>query len=240
MSTLDEVMEEKIKSSDAGMELERRKYLKACIKPYSKGTYSKIFNGQTNWSFDKFTVFDISNIPEAVKKPLYDILLKDTWQFAKKDGTINPTRKDIYVDECHEFADPQNPQTLMFLSTKLSKQGRGFGIRLITATQNLPDFLSIPRFGQAIIDNSYFKLFMRLGESDIPVAKKLYSFSDSEIKILKGTGGKKKGSKGKGIFIVGSQRVVIQTRASKFELEVIDPVQFEEIYGVKSRYLNLG
>ena len=240
MSTLDEVMEEKIKNSDTEMELERRKYLKACIKPYSKGTYSKIFNGQTNWNFDKFTVFDISNIPEAVKKPLYDILLKDTWQFAKKDGTINPTRKDIYVDECHEFADPQNPQTLMFLSTKLSKQGRGFGIRLITATQNLPDFLSIPRFGQAIIDNSYFKLFMRLGESDIPVAKKLYSFSDSEIKILKGTGGKKKGSKGKGIFIVGSQRVVIQTRASKFELEVIDPVQFEEIYGVKSRYLNLG
>lgn len=238
MATLDEVMNKKINSSESDMERERRKYLKACLKPYSQGTYSKIFNGQTNWDFDFFTVFDISCIPEAVKKPLYDILLKDTWQFAKKDGTINPTFKDIYVDECHEFADPENPQTLMFLSTKLSKQGRGFGVRLITATQNLPDFLSIPRYGQAIIDNSYFKLFMRLGESDLPVAQKLYSFSDNELKILKGTGNKRRGSKGKGIFIVGSQRVVIQTRASKFELEIIDPVQFKEIYNVNSRYMS--
>lgn len=238
MKDLYEIMSDKIKTSETDMEKERRNYIRACIKPYAIGTYSSIFDGQTNWDFEKFTVFDISNIPEAVKKPLYDILLKDTWQFAKKDGTVNPTQKDIYVDECHEFADPQNPQTLMFLSTKLSKQGRGFGVRLVTATQNLPDFLSIPRFGQAIIDNSYFKLFMRLGESDVPVAQKLYSFSDNEVKILKGSGSKRKGSKGKGIFIVGSQRTVIQTRASKHELEMIDPVQFEEIYGIKSRYLN--
>ena len=107
---------------------------------------------------------------------MYDILLKDTWQFAKKDGTINPTKKNIYVDECHEIADPKNPQTLEFLSVKLSKQGRGFGIRLITATQNLPDFLSIPRYGQAIIDNAYFKLFMRLGESDCQLLKNYIIF----------------------------------------------------------------
>ena len=67
----------------------------------------------------------------------------------------------------------------------------------------------------------------------MPVAKKLYNFSNSEIKILRGTGARGKGSKGKGIFIVGSQRVAIQTRASKYELEVIDPVQFEEVYGKK-------
>ncbi|WP_061311277.1 VirB4 family type IV secretion system protein [Clostridium botulinum] len=238
METLDKIMEEEINKTDTEMEKERLKYIKGCLRPYTKGAYSKIFNGQTNWDFDFFTVFDINNIPEAVKKPLYDILLKDTWQFCKKDGTVSPTRKNVYVDECHEFADPLNPQTLMFLSTKLSKQGRGFGIRLVTATQNLPDFLSIPRYGQAIIDNSYFKLFMKLGESDIPVAKKLYSFSENEIKILRGSGSRKKGTKGKGIFIIGAQRVLIQTKASKYELEVIDPEQFQEIYKQKSRFLN--
>lgn len=238
MQDLYNLLEEEIQKAETEKEKEILKDIKICIRPYAIGTYAKVFNGQTNWNFDPFTVFDISNIPESVAKPLYDILLKDTWQFAKKDGTVNPTRKDIYVDECHEFADPKNPQTLAFLSTKLSKQGRGFGIRLITATQNLPDFLSIPRYGQAIIDNSYFKLFMRLGESDLPVAKKLYSFSDGEMKVLKGSGAKGKGSKGKGIFIVGSQRVAIQARASKYELEIIDPTQFEEIYNLKSRYLN--
>ena len=238
MTDFYEVIDEYIDNAETEKEKDDLREIKICIRPYVKGAYSKTFNGQTNWDFEEFTIFNISNVSESVVKPLYDILLKDTWQFAKKDGTVNPSKKNIYVDECHEFADPQNPQTLAFLSTKLSKQGRGFGIRLITATQNLPDFLSIPRYGQAIIDNSYFKLFMRLGESDLPLAKELYSFSDGEIKILKGSGAKGKGSKGKGIFIVGSQRVAIQTRASKYELEVIDPIQFEEVYGRKSRYLN--
>lgn len=234
MEDLYELMEIKIKNPNSDMEKDRRTYLKSCIRPYAKGSYASIFNGQTNWDFDPFTVFDISNIPEAVKKLIYDILLKDTWQFCKKDGTIAPTLKNIYIDEVHELADPNNPQTLMFVSTKLIKQGRGFGIRLVTATQNLPDFLSIPRYGQAIIDNSYFKLFMRLGESDLPVAKKLYNFSDAEIKYL--SSNKKKGNKGRGIFVIGSQRVAIQTRASKDELEIIDPKQYKEIYKVDSRY----
>lgn len=235
MSTLEEIQTEKIENSKSAMERERREYIKACLRPYTLGVYATMFNGQTNWEFDFLTVFDISNVPEAVMKPLYDILLKDTWQFAKKDGTTNPTLKDIYVDECHEFADPKNPQTLVFLSTKLSKQGRGFGVRLVTATQNLPDFLSIPRYGQAIIDNSYFKIFFRLGETDLPVAKKLYNFSEAEMKVIGTTN--KKGNKGKGIFIVGSQRNVLQTTASKFELEIIDPKQFKELYNAESRYI---
>lgn len=236
MENLSELMENKIKNPNSDMEKDRRTYLRSCIRPYAIGTYSKIFNGQTNWDFNEFTVFDISNIPEAVQRLLYDILLKDTWQFCKKDGTINPTLKNVYIDEVHEFADPNNPQTLMFASTKLVKQGRGFGVRLVTATQNLPDLLSIPRYGQAIIDNSYFKLFMRLGESDLPVAKKLYNFSPNEIKFI--SSNKKTGNKGRGIFIVGSQRVAIQTRASKEELEILDPKQYEEIYRVKSRFYN--
>jgi len=117
------------------------------------------------------------------------------------------------------------------------KRGRKYGISFVTATQNLPDFLSIERYGQAIIDNSYFKLFFRMGETDIPVVKKLYNFSDQELAVLRGSTGKRKGAKGKGIFIAGSQRLVIQVRASKYELEIVDPIQYEEIYGQKSRFI---
>ena len=229
MSDLIEIMDKKSKGEIEELERERRSYLRACIKPYALGTYSKIFNGQSNWDIQPFTVLDISNVPDIVKKPLYDILLKDVWQFCKKDGTLRPTLKNIVVDECHEFADPNNPQTLQFLSTKIIKQGRGFGVRAVTATQNLPDLLSIERYGQAVIDNSYFKLFMRLGETDIPVAKNLYNLSPAEMKYI--SANKKTGNKGKGIFFVGSQRVAIQSKASKDELKIVDPVQFEEIYG---------
>lgn len=229
MENLMTIMDEAIEKADNELEKERRNYLRACIKPYATGTYSKIFNGQSNWNIDNFTVLDISNVPEIVQKPLYDILLKDVWRFCKKDGTLNPPTKNVYVDECHEFADPNNPQTLQFLSTKMVKQGRGFGVRLVTATQNLPDLLSIPRYGQAIIDNSYFKLFMRLGESDLPVATKLYNLSPAEVKYI--SSNKRTGNKGKGIFFIGSQRVVIQSKASKDELKIVDPIQYEELYG---------
>lgn len=231
------VMDNKINNSDDEMEKNRRIYLRSCIKPYAIGTYSKMFNGQSNWDIEPFTVFGLQDVPDAVQKPLYDILLKDVWTFCKKDGTMNPSKKNIVIDECHEFADPNNPQTLKFISTKMIKQGRGFGINVTTATQNLPDLISIPRYGQAIIDNSYFKLFMRLGETDVPVAAKLYNLSPAEVKYI--SVNKKTGNKGKGILFIGSQHVVIQGKASKDEMEIIDPKQYKEIYKEESRYYKI-
>lgn len=231
LSTLDEVMKEKINKDRTEKENEHRINMKASFRPYIYGAYSGMFNGQTNWDFDFHTVFDISMVSETVRKPLYDILLKDVWQFCKTD---RKKQKRVYVDEAHEFADPKRPQTLEFLST-LVKRGRKYGVSMVTATQNLPDFLSIPRYGQAIIDNSYFKIFFRLGETDLEPAQSLYKFSDREMKILRQKKSEKTG-KGKGIFIAGSQRVEIQTTASKFELEIVDPDQFEDIYQIPSRY----
>jgi len=230
LGTLSDVMKSKISGSKTSAKArEARDNMLSSLQPYITGAYNYMFNGQTNWDYDFFTVFDISGLPEAVTKPLYDILLKDTWQFCKADRLKT---KRVYVDEAHQFADPDNPQTLKFLATSI-KRGRKYGISFVTATQNLPDFLSIERYGQAIIDNSYFKLFFRLGETDILVVKDLYGFSDQELAILKGSSSKRQGAKGKGIFIAGAQRVVVQVRASKYELEIVDPIQYEEIYGNK-------
>jgi hypothetical protein len=233
LNTLDKIMKIKIADKDNYSEKERehRINMLTSFGPYIKGAYASMFNGQTNWDFDEFTVFDISQVSEAVRKPLYDILLKDTWQFCKTDRTKS---KRVYVDEAHEFADKKKPETLMFISTSV-KRGRKYGVSFVTATQNLPDFLSIERYGQAIIDNSFFKIFFRLGETDIPVAQKLYSFSDKEMKILKGARNKK-ATQGKGIFIAGSQRVQLQTIANKHELEIVSPEQFKEIYNEEPRY----
>lgn len=219
---------------------ECRANIKASLNPYTNGAYASIFNGQTNWEYKLHTIHDVSELPETVQKPLYELLLKDTWQFCKKHGTLDKmeTRilKKVIIDECHRFADEDNPQTLKFISTELLKQSRKFGVNVITATQNIADLTSIKKYGQAILDNSYFKIFFRLGENDHEAAKKLYKLSAEEMKIVSGSGHKGKGAKGRGIFMAGSQRVLFQTRASKYELEIIDPVQYEEIYKVKSRF----
>lgn len=242
LSTLNDVLTEKIKLKDednSEKAKECRINIKASLNPYIRGAYSKMFNGQTNWKYKFHTIFDVSQLPEAVQKPIYDLLLKDTWQFCKQHGTLDKMKeiitKKVVIDECHRFADENNPQTLKFISTELTKQSRKFGVNVVTATQNIADLTTIKKYGQAVIDNSFFKILFRLGENDHEIAKKLYGFSDKEMKIIKGSGGKS-GSKGKGIFMAGSKRVLIQSRASKYELEIIDPVQYEEIYKVKSRF----
>ncbi|MED5052596.1 hypothetical protein P9850_12285 [Anoxybacillus rupiensis] len=231
LSTLEEVLEEMIRDSQSQKEKEHLVNMKAVFNPYINGAYSKLFNGPTNWDIDPFTILDISQLNETVRNPLYDILLRDLWQLFKID---RKKTKRLYIDEAHEFSDPKQPQTLEFVH-RLVKRGRKYGLGVVTATQNLPDFLAVERYGQAIIDNSHFKLFMALGETDLPVAQKLQNFTEREMKILRQKKKDKRG-KGRGIFIVGSQRIEIQTRASKFELEIVDPDQFEEIYKTPSRY----
>lgn len=232
LSTLEDVLTQMIDNSRSEKEREHLVNMKAVFNPYTNGAYSRMFNGQTNWEFEPFTVLDISKVSDTVRKPLYDLILKDLWQFSKTDRNKS---KRIYIDEAHEFADPKRPQTLEFIST-LIKRGRKYGVSIITATQNLPDFLSIERHGQAIMDNSHFKLFLSIGENDHKLIKSLYGLSDHEMKILKRKG-RARQRKGRGIYIAGSQRVELQVIASKGELEMIDPTQFEEIYKVKSRYV---
>jgi hypothetical protein len=231
LTTLDEVLKEMIENNRSDKENEHLVNMKAVFNPYINGSYSSMFNGQTNWDFDPFTVLDISKISDTVRKPLYDLILKDLWQFCKTER--NKTKR-IYIDEAHEFADPERPQTLEFIST-LIKRGRKYGVSIVTATQNLPDFLSIERHGTAIIDNSHFKLFLSIGENDHELVEKLYNLSDHEMKILKRKG-RGRQRKGRGVFIAGPQRVELQVIASKGELEMVDPTQYEELYREPSRY----
>lgn len=220
----------------------RKNYLLS-MNSYIDGTMAKMFNGQTNWDFEMHSILDISNVPEVVQKPLYDLLLKDTWQFIIKDGTLDrmpkPVYKKIVIDESHVLADKDNPQTLKFIAQKLTKQSRKFGGAVTTVTQNLTDYTSVAPYGDSILGNSYFKVFFRLAESDYEIAKKMFGFSEKEMKILMGskrTDIKGAGSKGKGIFRIGSLNIPFQCRAAKYELEIIDPVQYYEIYKEKSRF----
>lgn len=226
LTTLDEVLDEMIRDPRTEKEQEHLVHMKAVFQPYVRGAYSRLFNGQTNWTYESFTVFDISKVSEAVRKPLYELLLKDMWQFCKEQKGKD---KRIYIDEAHEFADPKRPETLGFISTTI-KRGRKYGVSIVTATQNLPDFLSIERHGQAIIDNSHFKLFLSIGENDHDLVKTLYNFSEHEMKILKRKK-KKDQRKGRGIFIAGSQRVELQVIASKAELKIANPKTYNELYG---------
>ena len=234
---------------DQEEERKARLSIQRVLKHFHQGVYKRYFNGQTTWDFRKLTVFDLSATPDAIKIPLYDILLKDTTQFLKKDGTIDfmseLINKSIIIDEEHIFADDEYPQTLKFIAQDLVKMIRKYGVQVIGATQAAYDILSIKKWGQAIFDHSYFKIFFMLGRSDIQgdIAT-YYDFTEEERKILVGSEqGQaselvKLSNIGKFVLMMGGQRIICESVNTQAELEYISPKAFKRETGQTSRYIS--
>lgn len=196
------------------------------LKPYVIGLYKNMFNGQTNWSMDSdITVLDIHSLSDVIQPQMMYLLLQDIWEYIK----INrEEEKGLYVDEAWKLASPDNPQTLKFLF-EMAKRIRKYGGYLTTITQNVMDFFSAGEgsrnYGQAIFDNAFFKVFLGLSENDYTALIKAgFSFSRKEERILK-----RKKSKGRGIYVVGSTRVELQSSPILDELQFIDPKEYKRL-----------
>lgn len=196
------------------------------LKPYVSGIYKTMFNGQTNWSMDSpLTVLDINTLSEVVQPTMMYLLLLDIWEYIKRD---RGEKKGLYVDEAWKLASPDNPQTLKFLF-ELAKRIRKYGGYLTTITQNVSDFFGAGEgarnYGQAIFDNAFFKMFLGLSEKDYKTLTDTgFTFSRKEERILK-----RRKSKGRGVYIIGSTRVEIQTTPLVDELRFIDPAEFKKL-----------
>jgi conjugal transfer ATP-binding protein TraC len=182
-----------------------------------EGVYACMFDGQTNWDLNSsINVLDIHELSEEIQKPMMDLLLKDVWEEVKID---REEHQGFYVDEAHILADEENKQSMKFLF-QLYKRIRKYGGFSTVATQNVEDFLSIGKYGGAILNNSFIKTFMRMSEKDIHEIQKFMTFSKKELQIL---GARK--TRGRGIHMVGTKRLDMQTKASFDELKIIDPKQ---------------
>jgi conjugal transfer ATP-binding protein TraC len=216
MSDLDDMIERHFKDSLGN--------LRTNIRPYVTGIYKDMFNGQTNWSMDtQLTILDINTLSESVQRPMMHLLLMDIWEYIKID---REEKKGIYVDEAWKLASPDNPQTLKFLF-EIAKRIRKYGGYLTTITQNISDFFNTgeKNYGQAIFDNAFFKLFLGLSEKDYKTLEDTgFIFSKKENRILK-----KRKSKGRGVYMVGSTRVEIQTTPTMDELQFIDPKEYQKL-----------
>jgi len=185
------------------------------LRDYVDGIYGSMFNGQTNWSLDaKINVLDIWELTTAEDsmKPMMDLLLRSLWEEVKRDRN----EKSIVVcDEAWLLADERNPMTLEFLG-QMAKRSRKYSSACWTITQNVVDFLSVGRFGEAIIGNSYIKTFMGLDEADLQRLGQIAKLSEQEIALLR------KMPQGRGIHQVGNKRVEIQVDISEDEQKILN------------------
>ncbi|MFD1394392.1 VirB4 family type IV secretion system protein [Kroppenstedtia eburnea] len=199
--------------------------MRASLHPYTYGVYSSLFQGQTNWTMDeKINVFDISELSESVQRPVYDLLLKDIWEEIKIDRS---EYKGFVVDEAWLLCDEKNQQAMEFLR-RIAKRIRKYNGYLTVATQNIDDFLSVGKYGGAILKNSYIKTFFRMDDKDIDELTRFMRFSSKELKVMS-----KPRGRGHGIHICGSKRIEFKTDASPDEFQWL-PLTKEKKELVKS------
>lgn len=218
------------------------------LYPYhGQGLYANIFDGPTNFDFygtettpggtrqsipHLYTRLDIHEFPEDVRPMLMDLLIRDIWEFGKKD------REHVMNVDCDEawiMADPKQPLTLKFL-VEMHKRGRKYGIHMITATQNVADFLRTAEgesepIGQGILSLAKVKILMAMDGNDIEKLSKFVKLSEQEVETLGNTT-----KQGEGIIILGNQHAQFQSFMTEAEMRLYNPKRYEELYGREGMY----
>lgn len=145
-----------------------------------------MFNGYTTIEDDsKFMVLDTSsmeNSKENVKSCQYFNMLRFCQNSAFRDRN---EKFMVVADESYLLLDPKVPQGLEFLRN-FSKRARKYNCSLVVITQSIIDFLtdSIKQYGQALFDNSTYKLFFRNGRKKLTTGKRTMGFDNRRNKPI--------------------------------------------------------
>lgn len=162
MEDLYKLLEKKAESKDIKHQKEIEE-LRAVIRGLAIGNNSEIFNGYTTIEFDSdfvcLDVYSLQGASENVKRCQYFNVLR----YCQDQAFKNRNEKCYVVcDEAYLLIDKKVPQSIEFMRN-FSKRARKYECGLITITQSLIDFLAdeVKQYGQAILDNSTYKVFLR-------------------------------------------------------------------------------
>ncbi|MEE1130240.1 MAG: DUF87 domain-containing protein [Caryophanon sp.] len=198
------------------------------LEAYVNGSRS-LFNGHTNINlhapFISFNLKALQNEPD-VRSAAYLNVFSYLWD----DITKNRTEiVKLVVDEFHFLT--QNPDAASFFY-QAYKRFRKYKAGAIAGTQQIQDVLDGKlsegkQVGEAIIGNSYTKVFFGLDDSGVDdiVRRLSLKLSEREKKLLS----RKK--QGEALIIHGIQRAFMRVTLSEEELRLIDPIKYEREYG---------
>lgn len=191
--------------------------LKNIVRSLAIGSDSDSFNGYTSVETDSnFIVLDthmIQSTNTRLRRTQYFNILRFCQDIAFKDKN---EKVFIVCDEAHILCDEKNPEALDFLKN-MSKRARKYESGIIVATQSIIDFLhdGIKEYGQALFDNSTYKLLMGMDGKNLEQAEKLFNLNQAQKNILASK------IKGQGLFIIGTVPVFIRVTAFTWEKQFL-------------------
>lgn len=208
-----------------GMEEEKARLLAARLEKFIKGSFAGIFNQKTTVELkNRFVVFGIRNLEDALRPLAMHIILDYIWTIVKR----NMKKRILVVDEAWYLM--QYDDSAAFLRG-IVKRGRKYYLGVTTITQDVDDFLETP-YGKEIVTNSSIQILLKQHSAAIDKIGQIFYLSEGEKQLLLSA------DKGEGIFFAGQNHVAIRVIASESEHKLItsDP---EELMRMKGKKMGL-
>ncbi|MBU3957272.1 ATP-binding protein [Patescibacteria group bacterium] len=203
-----------------GMEEPEASSLADRIEKFVKGSFAGIFDQRSNVDIkNKFTVFSIRDLEDALRPIAMFIILDYIWTKIKKEMK----KRILVVDEAWYLM--QYPDSANFLYS-IAKRARKYYLGLTTITQDVEDFL-VSEHGKAIVQNSSIQVLMKMSPAAIDKVSEVFYLSEGEKHLLLSA------DIGEGLFFAGPNHVAIRVVASPDEHRLITSKP-EELLKIKA------
>lgn len=191
-----------------GMETTQAMGLSARLEKFIKGSFRGIFDKHTNFDINnKFTVFGIKEMEDALRPIAMFIILDFIWTRIKK----SLRKRYLIVDEAWYLM--KYPDSASFLYS-MAKRARKYYLGVTTITQDVEDFLNTDQ-GKAIVTNSSLQFLMKQSPAAADMVAKTFYLSEGEKRLLMAA------EIGEGLFFAGQNHVALRVVASPEEHQII-------------------
>jgi type IV secretory pathway VirB4 component len=193
---------------------EETKHLAVPLLRFVRGSAVSMV-AKTNIKRDaSYYVLDVSEAPEDLRE------FVTYWAFIFCTDMVQQsilTEDVLIIDEAWILIGARSTPEIAGRVLELAKTVRGYNGILITASQDLTDYLSQGdgRFGRGIINASRFKIIMQLEENEARLVGEILNLSESETLQITGN------RRGEALLSVGQSRISMEIHASAKEYEAI-------------------
>lgn len=178
------------------------------LHKYTHGTYSGIFNKQSNIDINKgLMVFCIRDLEDVLRPTAMYIILNYIWNKVRS----KLKRRLLIIDEAWSLMQHEDSAKFLF---GLVKRARKYYLGISTITQDVEDFVK-NKYGKPIITNSAMQILLKQSPAAIDNVVKMFNLTEGERYLLLNSG------VGQGLFFAGLKHVALQVIASYGEDKLV-------------------
>jgi len=127
------------------------------------------------------------------------------------------TEDAVIIDEAWLLVGATSTPEIAGRVLELAKTIRAYNAILITASQDIADYLSLEggRYGKGIINASRIKIIMQVEENEANLVKEILNLSDNEVTQIT------RNRRGEALLSIGNSRISLRIHASEREFNAI-------------------